>query len=312
MTITNSLTRLAIVIDDIADIILSYDQLLLYRSVNGVSGTYAELTASSAVGATLKGVRREAFSLNGKPFIVDIDGTQESFTFGAVITAADAAVEITANTSVTAVDDGGYVRITSPTTGTASTLEFTSASTGAVALGFYQGDNDHGEEDREALAGGTKLYTINDYQGSSNYWYKTRYYNTSTLSYSDYSSAFQGREEGSLDPSYIIYGTGYLTDLDGTPVTNTKVFFYNKFVPKIVNNKLMAGMRQEYTTDSKGYVYVPLIKGSTVSMAIENTRFQRDITVPSTGDTFDLMTTDIQDAIGIVEYDIPDATRTTI
>lgn len=312
MTITNSLTQLAIVVDDIADVVLSYDRLLLYRSVSGVSGTYTELTAAAATGATLTGVRKEAFNLNGKPFIVDIDGTQESFTFGAVITAADAAVEITANTSATAVDSGGYVNITSPTTGTASTLEFVTASTGAVALGFYQGDNDHGEEGRETLAGGTKLYTIDDYQGSTNYWYKTRYYSTTTFAYSDYSAAFQGREEGSLDPAYIIYGTGYLTDLDGTPVTNTKIMFYNKFVPKIVNNKLMAGMRQEYLTDDKGYVYVPLIKGSTVTMAIENTRFQRDITVPSTGDTFDLMTTDIQDAIGIVEYDIPDATRTTI
>lgn len=312
MAITNSLTKVSIVVKDIATIIATYDRIRLYKSTTGVSGSYSEITASSAQGATLTGNKKEPFVLNGKDFEIEIDGTDESFTFGAVITAADAAAAITANTSATAVDSGGFVQITSPTTGTVSTLQFTSASEGAVALGLYQGDNDYGEEAWPTLVGGTKLYTVDDYQGSADYWYKYRFYATGTGTYSDYSAAFQGQEEGALDPAYIIYGTGYVVDMDGTPLENKKIYVYNRFIPNIVDSKLVAGERAEYTTESDGWVLIPFVKGSKVTIAIEDTSFTRDIDVPDTGDTFDLMTTDIQDSIGIVSYELTDATRTTI
>jgi hypothetical protein len=312
MAITNSLTKLAVVVDDITTVIATYDVIRLYRSINGVSGTYNEITASSAAEATLTGNKQEPFTVDGKDFDLKIDGTTESFTFGAVTTAADVASAITSNTSAVASDSGGYIQIDSPTTGTVSTLEVAAASEGTLAIGLYEGDNDHGEEAYETLVGGTKLYIIDDYQGDADWWYKTRYYHTSNLTLSDFSSAFQGREEGSLDPTYMIYGTGYLVDTDGTPMPNVKIYIYNKFIPKIVNNKVMVGTRYIYTTEADGFVSIPLIKGAEVQMSIENTHLTRDITVPDSGDTFDLMTTDLQDSIGIVTYDLVDATRTTL
>lgn len=312
MPITSSLTRVGIVVADIATVILTYDKLRLYKSITGASGTYSEITALAAVASTLTGARREPFVLSGKEIAIEIDGTEETYTFGAITTAAAAAAAITANTSATAVDSGGYVKITSPTTGTSSTLQFASSSEGGVALGFYLGDNDYGEEAWPTLAGGTKLYTVNDYQGDSSYWYKYRFYHTGTSALSDYSAPFQGQEEGAIDPAYIIYGTGSLVDNDGTPLANKKVFIYNRFIPNVVGSKLVAGERAEYLTEEDGSVIIPLVMGSKITMAIEDTSFIREIDVPSSGDTFDLMTTDIQDALGIVAYDLTDATRTTI
>ena len=312
MTITSKLTNVQIVVRDIATVVASYDKIRLYRSTTGASGTYTEITAVAAAAATMTGVRKEPFTLSGKEFAVEVDGAEETHTFTAIITAAAAASEITANTSLVAIDASGYVQITSPTTTTASTIEFAAASAGAVALGFYEEDNDHGEEVWPSLVGGTFVYTVTDYQGSSDYWYKTKYYNTTSGVYSDYSGAFQGMEAGSLEPTDIIYGTGYLVDMDGTPLENTKVFIYNRFVPTIVSSKVVSGTRQVYTTEADGWVQVPLVHGARITMSIEGTKMVRDIDVPSTGTTFDLMTTDIQDSIGIVSYDLTDATRTTI
>ena len=312
MTITNFLEQVPVLVDDIADVILSYNRIRVYRSVSGVAGNFEEITATTAAAATFTGARLEPYVLDGKDFVIDIDGTEESFTFGAVTTAAAAAAEITSNTTATATDSGGYVQVTSGTTGTASTLEINTASEGAVALGMYVGDNDHGEESWVTLSGATKLYYVNDYQGSTDYWYKYRFYNTTNQAISDWSSAYQGREEGALDPQYIIYGTGYLVDTEGKPMPNVRITIMNKYLPKLVDDKIIAGTQYTYYTEDDGFVSIPLIKGATVTLSIENTSLVRDIDVPDTGDTFDLMTTDMQDAIGIVSYDLTDATRTTI
>jgi hypothetical protein len=293
---------------------VDYDRISIYKSTTGTSGNFYEILKSSAAAAFLKGTKEETFNLNGKDFKFSVDGTEYSMTFGAVVTAAAAAAQIVTDTSQIAVDDGGYVKISSGTTGLTSTVEIETSTEGGVELGMYLNDYDIGEDAWIVLDSGTRLYIQNDPHSDNDYWYKYQFVNSGTLNTSELSSPFQPRPLGAIDPTNLIYGTGVIADLAGNPVANKKIVVYNRFIPTVVAGVLVDGPQTEiFTTDEEGLISIPFVHGSKIAIGIEDTKLRRDIDVPSSGDSFDLFDqTLLDDRLGITYYPIVDAERTTL
>jgi hypothetical protein len=314
MAITNELHKVLIFIADPTTILVDYDRVVLYKSTTGSSGDYQAILASAAAAATLKGLKKETFDLNGKSFKFKEDGVEKTATFTTETTAAQVAAKITTDTGVTAADDGGYIKLTSGTTGLASTIQIHESTEGGVILGFYTGAYDIGEGLWITIVGGTKLYVQDDPHSDNGYWYMTKYVNSGTLIESEFSAPFQARPLGALDPDDIIYGTGIIVDLEGNPEAGRNIVVYNRYVPTVVSNALIDGPETRiYQTDDQGLVAIPFVKGSKISVGIENTKLRRDIDVPTTGDSFDLFDQALlDDRLGITYYPIVDAERTTL
>ncbi len=312
--ITNKEGTVVVFLKDIATFVDSYDKLLIYKSINGVSGNFYEITGQAAAGATLLGRKSESFDLNGKTFTFSCDGAAYSVSFTTEKTASEVADTINSQVSeITASVEDGKVRLTSNTTGLNSTLEIVSSSDGGVTLGFYEGDWDIGEAARMNLASDTKLYILIDYHSSSDWWYKYRLYSTTKGTYSDFSPPFQARPYSAIDVNYLIFGTVALADSEGKALASRAVkvtVIDSKEIDDII---VSAGTSYVYYTDSDGNAEIPLIKGSRVSVAVEGTRLVREFDVPSTGDSFSIFDPSLveYDSFGIATYNIPDAERTS-
>lgn len=297
---------------DIATIVLSYNRLLLYKSITGASGDYTAITDLAAAAAVLTGVRRELFSLNGKTLLFNSDGVVKTATFTTEITATDVAAKIQADTGIVTTNYSGYIRITSGTTGTASTLEIVDSSEGGVGIGLYEEDWATGKAAAPVLVAGTMLYVIPDYNGSSEFWYKYRYYSTVTGATSDISAPFQARAYEGISAANLIYGTAQFVNSEGLPIPNLLIKVRQKFLKSVESKIVCSPDENLYYSSSSGEVIIPFIKGSYVTVTVENTRLVRDFTVPSAGSSFDLLgaSLGLYDELGISTYVINDMVRT--
>ena len=96
-----------------------------------------------------------------------------------------------------------------------------------------------------------------------------------------------------------------LANLDGTPLTDTRITFYNDYVPGLVTESIgVLGRTVEMVTDQAGHAEMLLVKGSTVSVTIVGTGISRQIVVPSTS-SFDVMD-EIATADDLFEIQVPD------
>ena len=314
MAVTSELHKVLIFVVDPDSTLVNFDKITVFKSTTGNSGDYYEILKASPVAAALLGDKQEMFDVSGKDFKFEVDGTEYTMTFGAVSTAVAVAADIVLKTGQIATDDGGRIRITSGTTGLASTVEIIESTEGGVALGMYLGDYDVGEGQWDSVVSGTRLYSLDDPHSANDYWYKVRYVNSATLIVSDFLAPFQARPSGAIDPSEIIYGVGYVADTEGNPVADKAIVVYNKFIPNVVDGKLVDGPQTKtYYTDELGLIAIPLVKGISIAIGVEDTKLRRDIEVPTTGDSFDLFDQALlDDRLGIAYYPIIDAERTTL
>jgi hypothetical protein len=298
-------------------VLVDYDKITLYKSTTGTSGDYYEILKTAALPGSLLGTKKESFDLNGKEFKFSVDGTEYSMTFGAQISATDAAAEIVLQTGQVASNDGGYVRINSSSTGLSSTVSIDTSTEGGVELGMYLDAHDIGEGAWISLVGApnpVKLYIQDDPNSDNDYWYKYQFVNSTTLVTNAISVAFRPQPLGAIDPTNLIYGTGVIADTEGNPVANKKIVVYNRFIPTVVAGALVDGSETSiYETDEQGLISIPFVHGSKITIGIEDTKLRRDIDVPTTGDSFDLFDeTLLDDRLGISYYPIVDGERTVI
>lgn len=314
MTITNELHKVLVFVLDPDAILVDFDRIVIQKSTTGSSGDFYDILEDTAKAAALTGKKKEGFDLNGKDFKFKADGTEYTVSFTTEYSAADVATRITTVTGLTASDVGGYVKIESSTTGLTSTLEIHESTEGGVELGFYLDDFDIGEDAWITVVTGTKLYIQDDPHSDNDYWYRSYYQNSSTLVTSEPSAPFLPRPLGAVDPANIIYGTGIIADTEGNPVVGKLITVYNKFVPTVVGGALIDGPETKiYETDEQGIITIPLVHGSRISIGIEDTKLRRDIDVPTSGDSFDLLDESLlDDRLGITYYPIVDGERTTL
>jgi hypothetical protein len=308
--ITNVQGTVVIFLNNIATLISSYNKLVVYKSVNGSTGTFSPITTTALAAAYLISENKQLYSLNGLTLTFKCNGVVKSVTFGAQTTAAAVAAKIQADTGVTAAAYGDYVKLTSTTTGLNSTLEIHESSEGGAELGFYN----------EAWAIGTiaylildvavKTYTIVDPNSSSAFWFRYRLYNSITGIYSEYSAPFQARSYQGITTANLIFGTLQLMDSAGQPIVGKMVKITMKEITE-VENRVIDGDTIRYYTDSAGQIAIPLIKGSKIVASVEDTHVVREITVPSTGESFNLFAplTGHYDSFSIATYALQDMER---
>ena len=315
MTLTNEPHKVLVFVPDPTATLVDFDRILIQKSTTGTSGDYQDLLWVSAQPAELTGTKKEGFNgLNGKDFTFKADGVEYTVSFTTEYSAADVATRINAVTGLPVNDAGGYVRIQSGTSGMSSTLEIHESSEAGVILGFYSGTYDQGRDLWTTIVAGTRLYTITDPHSDNDYWYRYIFVNSTTYARSEESAPFNARPLGAIDPSYLIYGTGVIADLEGNPVAGKKIVVYNRYVPTVVDGALLDGPEAViYETDEQGLIAIPFIHGSKVSIGIEDTKLRRDVDVPTSGDSFDLLDQSVlDDRLGITYYPIVDGERTTL
>ena len=313
-----AIIKLTIAVANLTNVMSLFDEIQVWRSEDGENGTYFEITGSAAAAATILGTETSSFTLNGLTLKLEVDGGSEqtvTFVSADPINVDDTVEFINDNvTGVTATEDAGAVRLSSDTTGTSSTLEIT-GGTALTELGFVQDDKDNGEDSRITLSAGVETYYFDDQSGDPEFYYKVRYYNSSTDAVSDYGPASKGDVGSVLPSSDLIKAIVKLTGMDGKPVTDRKVVFFNKYVPPLVISEyLMADREITVITDQVGYAETMLVKGSEVVVTIAGTSIVRHITVPTSGTDFS-----VSDAIAAADDlfqiqvpDIPAAVRRTL
>lgn len=285
--------KLQIYVANLDNVMGLFDEMQVWRSTTGDGGPFTEITAAAAAAATLTGSEDAPFTLNGLTLNLEIDGgSEQTVTFSTadpvgidfVLSAVNDAV-----TGATATEDNGALVITSDNTGTDSIVEIT-GGTALTELGFTTGDIDYGEAARITLQAGVENYEFDDESGDADYYYRTRYYNSVTGAVSSYGVAVQGSIGTIISSSNLIKAVIDLAGLDGSPLDEQRVTFFNVYAPPIsVTDIGVLGRSLEITTDQAGHAETMLIKGALLDVAIPGTGIVRQITVPSSGTEFNLM-----------------------
>ena len=307
--------KIKIFVPEIANVLSQFDSIQVQRSEAGSPYSDAlAITDDSPVAPVLVGTAEGPFTVQGLDLKLKVNGgAEQSVTF----TAADPTsidniiAEISgAITGLVADSDGGKLRLTGNTTGTAGTLEIT-GGTALAALGFTTGDKDNGEDQHITLSAGVDEYEYDDGSGAASFWYRTRFYNVTSQTYSSWSDWVQGTTGSAISASLLIVGKIKLSDIDGTVMVGSKVTISNVWHPLIADGYFVSGKSKQIETDGTGSAELTLIKGSRVDVIIEGTSFVRRIQVPDTGTEFDLMDPSLvlDDPFQIQEPDLPSAVR---
>jgi hypothetical protein len=318
--VTNQPIQLSYFVQDITSALLTYNRIRWHRSRSGQNGLYSAATATLPTTASLVGTAVTPHQINGKTLTFKVGGTSTvSVTFANPdpVTTAQAATAINAATPlVVASDDGGYLRLTTVTTGSISSVEITGGSA-APFLGFSVGDGAVGQDQDTILVAGTHEYFYTDQNSDRDFWYRVEFFNTVSGQTTGLGVPFPANQVQRLPSSKTIVGYVRLSDLSGYPIEGRRITFANVFLPNtVIDQNTRWGIFRHYAqmeTDRNGYAEIRLIRGAQLDISIDGTGFVRRILVPSTGDVVDLLDPAlvVQDEFGIQEPQIDFAIRTT-
>jgi hypothetical protein len=311
--------KLTIYVPNLSNVIGLFNKIDVHRSSEGESGPYFSITTLSATPATLAGSVIGPFNINGKTLKLKINnGSEQTITFNVVdpISADDVADEINAfDLDIVASEVTNKVSISTVDTGTISKLEIT-GGTALSDLGFTLDDWITGTDAFISLSPSQEQYQYDDQNGSTEYWYKTRYYSTLSDQYSTFSDPIEGDIGSVLPGSDLIDAKIYLAGPDGKPLADRIIAFRVISYPDIlptVSSYLVSG-QMIVTTDETGFAQISLVKGAKIEVAISGTDIVREITVPTTGSEFSLSDAiaNADDIFQIHVLDIPSAVRRTL
>lgn len=306
--------KLKIEVQQIDNVISLFDTIRVWRSETGEAGVYSLITADTAEAATVLGTVLSPFTVNGKTLTFKVDeGAEQTVTFASPdpVAAQFLLDEInTQATGATATEEGGALRLSSDTTGTASTLEITGGSA-LTDLGLSVGTVT-GKDAHVDLQVGVDTYYYDDESWADGYFYKTQYYNSTNGSFSDLSDPREGGVGTIVSSTDLILATIDMADLEGKPLAEQTIVFNLVPSPLLeVTDIAILGPAIEVETDSLGHAEVSLVRGALVDVVFIGTGVVRRITVPTTGTSFDLMgaVASADDNFQIQVPDIPQAIR---
>lgn len=294
-----SIVTLDFKVESYETIAVLYDVIQIWRSPNegGSPIPYAEIAALEESRAYVDGSVEGPWALNGTTLIVALNGGPPvSVPFsGSVDLALSRVLEILESAlpgiASEVPTNTNRIRISSSKYGTASSV--TLSGTAATVLGLSTSKT-NGKGAYPFLSQTTEVYSFVDYDGSNNFFYKARFYNTVTGAASNYSIVKQGAVEDPL-PNSLLTGFVYLADGAGNPIVGRRIILVPTKQILITNpNNHVFGVlssvdRITMTTDEGGYAESSLVKGQTFKMFIEGTTFHREITIPNSGTELNLL-----------------------
>lgn len=139
----------------------------------------------------------------------------------------------------------------------------------------------YGKDARIPLVSGVSSYLFTDMNGSSTYFYKTRFYNANTQSYSAFGLPFTGGAPAAIGAENLVRGLIDIVDLHGVAMANQTVLLYSRSNGVQVGGVVLAGGGARIKTDTAGRAEFLLVRGSEVTIALAGTNIVRDITVPT-------------------------------
>lgn len=304
MPVTGTVINLHLFVNDIAAVIASYDEMQVYRSEVGPDGPWTQIAGTASVAQVLGDNTSEPFLINGKTLLLKFNNLTTFTTTFVSVDPADAAavaaeIDAVVTGTGTAIASGGRVLVSSVLMGTQASVEVT-GGTGYANLGFQLADFGLGTTDAITLVAGTQDYSFSDYNGSADYWYRTRYYNSGSGAASEFSVPMPATAVRRLPSTDLITGTCSLIDLRGNALANQDVVVVNLWEPSIHSGYGVFGCEERVTTDADGYAEVTVIKGSLIDVFFPGTSVRRRIRVPDTGSSFDLLGSGLaEDEFGI-------------
>jgi hypothetical protein len=298
---------------------LGYTKWQWQRSETIQAGPYEDLTAAVAAEAEIVGSNTNSFVVNGLTLKIEVKGTLYTVTYSGsdpisiadVVSQTDAVISAVADAS----DDNGALKITSTDTGTDATIEVMDG-TGNTALGFTEGDIEHGLDAYPNLTAGTYNYTYIDQSGVTGYWYRYCFYNPTTGGTTQWSLGYQSSDDEVLDAADLCLCYVDLANPDGTAMSDMNIVISN--IRSVDNFKLsgsnyaVMGNAITFTTDSNGHGETNLVRNLEVDIVIEGTGYVRRITIPDAS-TANLLDSALGsgDMFEIQQFDIPSAIRRT-
>lgn len=289
--------NLEILVKD-SDWLDTFNKIEVWRSRSTPSGPYEELTSYAWLPARLPkdgGVRPvivvagPLVNIVGKKLeflLKEKDKVSVVFTGVDPLTFYQVATQITAQSSglLTAyVDNDAHLVVETLEPGTGAVLRvLVSDAASILALPLQEPDTIvFGKSARIALAQGTNVYNFSDISGSTEYFYKTRFINSSTVAVSEYSLPFGFGQVLGVSPQSLVSGFLDLATADGKPVIGRRVTLSLSFNGTIVDGKLLAGVALSQITDTAGHVEFNLVRGAKYDLAISGLNLVKTITVPT-------------------------------
>jgi hypothetical protein len=280
-----------------ADWVGLYDRIQVFRSTQGSSGPFEELTGGAwepprlpKTGGDVPAspVAGALVAIVGKTLELEVMEQPITITFTGSnpLTHTQAATQITSQSLgrvVSYVDASGQLVIESLYPGLISSLVVL-PSDGAVILGLPMTEPDntaHGRDPRIPLVPGTERYNFRDPFGSREYFYRTRLLMESTGVSSDSSISFSADDDVGVAAPSTIVGYVDLVELTGRSSRNVQVSVHNDFSGGLVDSRLVVGSTLTGLTDESGHAEFTLVRGQRLTVSIQGTSLARSITVPT-------------------------------
>jgi hypothetical protein len=311
--------KIRIYVPELKSTMQLFDRIEVQRSVAGTPySDVASITKPAPVAATLVGTVVQPYvGLYGTQLKLKVNqGTEMTIPFTSPDPISIQTVVDLINKAIpglVASDDGnGRLNLVTVQKGTKASIEVTN-DTANTPLGFISGQSDSGEDEHIQLMCGVPTYSYEDSFGQATNYYRTRYINSLSGDFSDWSDWILGISGSGVQPTNLILGTIKLAGVDGAALVNAKVTVVNVYNPTIQDGYFIAGRSKTVATDGIGQAQVTLVRGSTIDVIVEGTTVIRRILVPSVGASFDLLDSTLQtdDAFGIQVPDLPSAPRSS-
>ena len=269
---------------------LGYTTIEIWQSVDQ-GNSYQELTASTPQAAYVDSLQAlTTFQMGGHLLKVIVNGgTEQSISFSALTQywtpqqVVDRINEVVPGLASLSVD---IVRLTSPTTGRASSVEVIYCD--AYDL-FPTSLRVYGQDARIPLVLGTTIYQYSDVSGSTSARYRWRFTADGVNPKSSFSSYVFGSAAPLVDPANLSVCQATFVGLNGQPA-KTKLVIVSDQNPSSTNNLIVTSTAPlQLESDDLGFIQFSLVRGTLVKVAIEGTAFVREFTVPDAA-SFDLLT----------------------
>ena len=138
-----------------------------------------------------------------------------------------------------------------------------------------------GQDARIPLVSGQTRYLFTDHNGSSEFFYKTRFYNALTNTAGTFGLPFNSKSAASLSASNLVIATIDLVDSRGVALANRAILLRPKFQGSPVDGKTVVDGDIQRLTDDDGHVEFVLVRGQAFTVAIAGTDIVRDFTAPA-------------------------------
>lgn len=266
-----------------------YDKLDVLRSRMTDAGPYEYLTGSAYLPAAITGaVVSPVLAIAGLTLLLRVN---ESFDISVTFTGVNPISIASAATQIAAASLG-LLQAQAPS----NALMINTVPVGAVASLRIVGGNAApllglpltepssvalGKDARIALTPSQQVYEFTDHNGSLGFFYRTRFYNSTTGASSDFSAPIAGKDVSPLLPSMLVQGYLRLVDIRGVPSRKEMVLLYPQMNGTTVEGRVMVSGALSKATDDDGRVEFTLLRGQQFTLAIAGVSLARDITTPT-------------------------------